>query len=82
MDIDNITDIELLRKMAKSNRVRMKKDSYATDGTDFVFKENLWYITEQDQYGITIYSEDMESMMFLNYKEADRFIYETEMDTK
>lgn len=82
MDIDNITDIELLRKMAKSNRVRMKKDSYATDGTNFVFKENLWYIAEQDQYGITIYSEDMESMMFLNYEEADRFIYETEMENK
>ena len=74
MDIDNITDIELLRKMAKSNRVQMKKDSYATDGTDFTFKENLWYIAEQDQFGITIYSEDMESMMFLNYDEADRFI--------
>lgn len=74
MDIDNITDIELLRKMAKSNRVQMKKDSYATDGTGFVFKENLWYISEQDQYGITVYSEDMESMMFLNYDEADRFI--------
>ena len=44
------------------------------DGTGFVFKENLWYIAEQDQYGITVYSEDMESMMFLNYDEADRFI--------
>lgn len=80
MDIDNITDIELLRKMAKSNRVQMKKDSYATDGTGFVFKENLWYIAEQDQYGITVYSEDMESMMFLNYDEADRFLYECEME--
>lgn len=73
MDIDKIIDIELLRKLAKANRVQMKKDSYATDGTDFVFKEGLWYIAEQDQYGITIYSEDMESMMFLNYDEADRF---------
>ncbi len=76
MDIDNINDIELLRKLAKANRVRMKKDSNATDGTDFIFKENLWYIAEQDQFGITIYSEDMESMMFLNYDEADRFLYQ------
>ena len=74
MDIDNITDIELLRKMVKANRVQMKMDSTATDGTDFIFKEGLWYIAEQDHYGITIYSEDMESMMFLNYEEADRFI--------
>jgi hypothetical protein len=80
MDIDNITDIELLRKLAKANRARVKKDSYATDGTDFVFKEGLWYITEQDQYGITVYSEDMESMMFLNYDEAGRFLYECEME--
>lgn len=74
MDLDNIDDIELLRQLAKANRVKMKKDSYATDGTDFIFKEGLWYIVEQDQYGITVYSEDMESMMFLNYDEADRFL--------
>lgn len=80
MDIDNITDIELLRKLAKVNRVRMKKDSNATDGTDFIFKEGLWYIAEQDQFGITIYSEDMESMIFLNYFEADRFLYEVEKE--
>ena len=74
MDIDNITDIELLRKLAKQNRVKMKKDSHATDGTNFIFKEGLWYIVEQDQFGITVYSEDMESMLFLNYEEADRFL--------
>ena len=74
MDLDTINDIELLKQLAKSNRVKMKRDSYATDGTDFTFKEGLWYIVEQDQYGITVYSEDMESMMFLNYDEADRFL--------
>lgn len=74
MDLDNIDDIDLLRQLAKANRVKMKKDSYATDGTDFIFKEGLWYIVEQDQYGITVYSEDMESMMFLNYDESDRFL--------
>ena len=52
----------------------MKKDSHATDGPGFIFKEGLWYIVEQDQYGITVYSENMESMMFLNYEEADRFL--------
>ena len=74
MDLDNINDIELLKQLAKANRVKMKRDSSATDGTDFIFKEGLWYIVEQDQYGITVYSEDMESMMFLNYEEADRFL--------
>ena len=74
MDLDNINDIELLKQLAKANRVKMKRDSSATDGTDFIFKEGLWYIVEQDQYGITVYSEDMESMMFLNYDEVDRFL--------
>lgn len=76
MDIDNITDIETLRTLAKQNRVRMKKDSYATDGTDYVFKERYWYIVEQDQYGVTIYSDNMESIMFLNYDEIERFVYQ------
>ena len=74
MDLDNINDIELLKQLATANRGKMKRDSYATDGTGFNFKEGLWYIVEQEQYGITVYSEDMESMMFLNYDEADRFL--------
>lgn len=76
MDIDKITDIEVLRRLAKQNRVKLKKDSYATDGTNYVFKEGYWYIAEQDQYGLTIYSDDMESIMFLNYDEVERFIYQ------
>ena len=74
MDIDNITDIEILRTLAKQNRVKMIKDSSADDGTDYIFKEGYWYMVEQDQYGITVYSDDMESMMFLNYDEAERFV--------
>lgn len=76
MDIDKITDIEVLRRLAKQNRVKLKKDSYSTDGTNYVFKEGYWYISEQDQYGLTIYSDDMESIMFLNYDEVERFIYQ------
>lgn len=39
MDLDDITDIEILRNLVKRNMVQMKKDSYATDGTDFIFKK-------------------------------------------
>lgn len=74
MDIDKITDIEVLRALAKQNRVKMKKDSFATDGTNYIFKEGYWYIAEQDQYGVTIYSDNMESIMFLNYDEVERFV--------
>ena len=42
MDLDNINDIEVLRDLAKKNRVKMKKDAYANDGTNYLFKENHW----------------------------------------
>ncbi len=29
---------------------------------------------EHDQYGVSIYSDDMESIMFLNYDETERFL--------
>lgn len=74
MDIDHITDVEVLRTLAKQNRVKMIKDSSATDGTDYIFKEGYWYIVEQDQFGVTIYSDDMKSIMFLNYDEVNRFV--------
>lgn len=74
MDLDDITDIEVLRNLAKRNMVQMKKDSYATDGTDFIFKKGHWYFVDQYQYGVTVYTEDSSSMMFLNYDEADRFL--------
>ncbi len=74
MDLDNINDIELLRNLVKRNMVQMKKDCYATDGTDFTFKKDLWYFVEHDQNGVTIYTEDSASMAYLNYDEADRFL--------
>lgn len=43
MDIDKITDIEVLRTLARQNRVKMKKDSHATDGTDYIFKQGYVY---------------------------------------
>ena len=43
MDLDNITDIELLRSIAKSYMIQMKKDTNANDGTDYIFKEGYWY---------------------------------------
>lgn len=74
MDLDNINDVEVLRNLAKRNMVQMKKDCYATDGTGFIFKKGHWYFVEQDEYGVTIYTEDSSSMVFLNYDEADRFL--------
>ena len=74
MDLDNTTDIELLKNLLKRNMVQMKKNTYATDGTDFEFKKGLWYFVEQDECSVTIYTEDYSSMACFTYDEADRFL--------
>lgn len=74
MNIDNITDIEVLRKLAKSNRIKMKKDSYATDGSSFMFEKNEWYVFEQDESTITIYSDDSKYEACFSYEEAERYL--------
>ena len=42
MDLDNINDIELLRKIAKSYMIQMKQDTNANDGTDHIFKKGYY----------------------------------------
>lgn len=56
MDLDNIDDIEVLREAAKSGRARLRK-SICADGSEYVFRKSLWYLIEQDEDGITMYSE-------------------------
>lgn len=74
MDLDNITDVELLRNIVKSYMVQMKQDTNANDGTDYVFKKGYWYFIDQDETGITVYTEDSSHACFLGYDEADRFL--------
>lgn len=74
MDLDNITDIELLRNLVKRNMVQMKKDCRATDETDFIFKEGLWYFFDQDQYDVTIHTEDFSATACLSYDEAEEYL--------
>lgn len=75
MDLDNINDIEVLRDLAKKNRVKMKKDAYANDGTNYLFKENHWYYIEQDQFLATIYSDDFKSECCFSYDDANRYLF-------
>lgn len=37
MDLDNMTNVEVLRNIAKSYMVQMKRDTDANDGTDYIF---------------------------------------------
>ena len=74
MDLDNITDIEVLRNIAKSYMVQMKRDTEANDGTDYIFKKGCWYFLNQDETGITVYIEGSSHACFLDYDEADNFL--------
>ena len=69
MDLDNINDIELLRKIAKTARVQLLMD---IEKGDFIFKKGFWYLVEQDCFGITIYSDDYKYEHYFTYKEADK----------
>ena len=42
MDLDNITDIELLRNIAKTYMVQMKQDINSNDGTYYIFKKGYF----------------------------------------
>ena len=66
MDLDNINDIEELRKIAKKGRVQLKFD------IDEIFKKGFWYLVEQDYFGVTIFSDDYAHEKFFTYEEAEK----------
>jgi hypothetical protein len=41
INLYNMTDIEVLRNIAKSYMVQMKRDTEANDGTDNIFKKKI-----------------------------------------
>ena len=74
MDLDNINDIEVLRKAAKRGRVQLKKDISAING-DYIFKKGYWYLVEQDEYGVSIFCEDyIYQADFVTYEMADEYL--------
>jgi hypothetical protein len=75
MKIDEITDIKVLRKLAKSCRAKLKQDVEATDGSDYMFKKGEWYLVSQDEYGVTLYSEDeADATLDMSYEEAKQYL--------
>ena len=73
MDLDNINDIEVLREAAKKGRVQLKKDINAY-GSSYAFKKGLWYLVEQDEYYVHIFSEDYTHTAALTYREANEYL--------
>lgn len=75
MKIDEITDVETLRELAKTCRTRVMKDCKANDGSDFIFKSGEWYMASQDEDGVTLYSEEEpESTLSLPYEEIEIYL--------
>ena len=44
MDLDNITDIEILRNELKKHMTQMKQDKYSNDGEKYLFRKGFWYV--------------------------------------
>lgn len=75
MRIDEITDLEKLRKLAKLGRAKFKKDCNASDGSNFIFKAGEWYAISQSKYGLTLYSEEEpESTVDLSYEDGQIYL--------
>lgn len=68
MDLDNINDIEILRKIAKEGRTKLKCD------IDENFRKGFWYLIEQDFFGVVIFSDDYKHEKFFTYEEADKYL--------
>ena len=77
MDLDNINDVEILREAAKKGRAHLKKDIDAISiaGNKYTFKKDYWYLIEQDEFYIHIFSEDFTCDVYLTYREADEYLY-------
>ena len=73
MDLDNINDIEVLRKASKSGRVQLKKKVNAIRG-NYTFKKGFWYFVEQDEYGVSIFYEDYIYEASFTYMESSEYL--------
>ena len=67
MDLDKITDIELLRNMLKDHMVCIKEDIKTPT---HLYKKGEWYFYVQDDDGIFLYSNDYTCGLQLTYDEA------------
>lgn len=73
MDLDSINDIEVLRRVAKDCRVQIREDVVDDDGA-YIFKKGHWYVVEQDQHYVTIYSDDYNYTRLFTYEEASEYL--------
>lgn len=71
MDLDKITDIELLRTLCKRNMICMAE---TIETPTHIYKKGEWYFFIQDEDGIFLYLNNVTCGLLLNYDEAERFL--------
>ena len=75
MDLDNITDIEILRNELKKHMTQMKQDKYSNDGENYLFRKGFGYCFIQETFGVTIYSnDDMEHECFFDNEVVEKYL--------
>ncbi len=71
MDLDNINDLEKLRKICKMFMLQMKKDYIYKDPfgeePDYIFKKGHWYFYTKTEYGVDLYMEDNDGYETFTY---------------
>lgn len=71
MDLDTITDIEILRNLCKKSMIQMAK---TIETPTHIYKEGEWYFFTQDMDGVFLWLDDPTLGLFLNYDEACEYI--------
>lgn len=71
MDIDNITDVNELRRLLKTHMVRLEKTIETPTHT---YKAGEWFFFTQDEDGVFLYEEDSMRGVMISYDEADEII--------
>jgi hypothetical protein len=72
MDLDNIDNVEELRRIAKKGRAKLKKDIMLPNG--YIFRKDFWYLVEQDYYGVIIFTDDYANETIFDYEEAEKLL--------
>ena len=71
MDLDKITDIELLRRMLKKHMVCIAEDIKTPT---HLYKKGEWYFCEQDDDGLFLYFDNYQCGLQLTYDEAEKVL--------
>ncbi len=71
MDLDKITDIELLRSLCKKSMVCLAETIETPTHT---YKKGEWYFYTQDEDGIFLFLNSTTCGLLLDYDEVERFL--------